>query len=159
MKRAVTRTPLSAQVAIGGQPPLGGPHGARGCRALTAAGKPCQAPPLRDDEYCRMHSRDPEHAQAVAEARRLGGQRRRRDVTISTVYDFEGLRSVEQIMRVVEIGVLGALALENSLSRSRTLAYLAQVALHAIEVGERLAVGPQVDVVERRYVGIEVRMV
>jgi hypothetical protein len=52
------------------------------------------------------------------------------------VYDFEGLHSVAEIQRVVEVGVLGALELENSLSRSRTLGYLAQVALRALEVGE-----------------------
>jgi hypothetical protein len=56
--------------------------------------------------------------------------------TLRHVYDFEGLHSVGDIQRVVEIGVLGALELENSLSRSRTLGYLAQVALRALEVGE-----------------------
>ncbi len=106
----------------------------RACRAIAHGGGPCQAPPLRDDDFCRMHS--PEHAEAVTEARRLGGQRRRRDATVATVYDFDGLNSVGQIRRVVEIGVLGALELENSLSRSRTLGYLAQVALRTLEVGE-----------------------
>lgn len=88
-----------------------------------------------------MHS--PEHAEAVTDARRLGGQRRRRDATFATIYDFDGLNTVTQIRRVVEIGVIGALELENSLSRSRTLGYLAQVALKTLEVGEieeRLAV-------------------
>ncbi|MGE0227519.1 MAG: hypothetical protein AB7I38_03765 [Dehalococcoidia bacterium] len=106
----------------------------RACRAIAHGGGPCQAPPLRDDDFCRMHS--PEHAEAVADARRLGGQRRRRDATLGTVYDLDGLESVAQIRRVVEIGVLGALELENSLARSRTLAYLAQVALRTLEVGE-----------------------
>jgi hypothetical protein len=81
-----------------------------------------------------MHS--PEHAEAVTEARRLGGQRRRRDATLAAVYDFDGLGSVAQIQRVVEIGIIGALELENSLSRSRILGYLAQVALRTLEVGE-----------------------
>ena len=113
----------------------------RACRAIAHGGRPCQAPPLRDEDFCRMHS--PEHAEAVTDARRLGGQRRRRDATVATVYDFDGITSVEQIRRVVEVGVLGALELENSLSRSRTLGYLAQVALRTLEVGEfedRLAV-------------------
>ena len=88
-----------------------------------------------------MHS--PEHAEAVSEARRLGGQRRRRDATLAAVYDFEGLNTVTQVQRVVEIGIIGALEMENSLSRSRTLGYLAQVALRTLEAGEleeRLAV-------------------
>lgn len=81
-----------------------------------------------------MHS--PEHAEAVSDARRLGGQRRRRDATLATVYDFDGLTSVAAVQRVLEIGILGALEMENSLSRSRTLGYLAQVALRTLEVGE-----------------------
>jgi hypothetical protein len=104
------------------------------CRAIAHGGGPCQAPPLRDEDFCRMHS--PAHAEAVADARRLGGQRRRRDATVATAYDFDGLHAVQQIRRVLEIGVLGALELENSLSRSRTLAYLSQVALRTLEVGE-----------------------
>ena len=106
----------------------------RPCRAIAHGGGPCQAAPLRDEDFCRMHS--PEHVEAVTDARRLGGQRRRRDVTFATIYDFDGLGSVAQIQRVVEIGIIGALELENSLSRSRTLGYLAQVALKTLEVGE-----------------------
>lgn len=99
------------------------------------------AAPLVDEDFCRMHS--PKQAEAVTEARRLGGQRRKRDATLATVYDFEGLHTVTQIQRVVEVGIIGALELENSLSRARTLGYLAQVALRALEAGEleeRLAV-------------------
>ena len=39
-----------------------------------------------------MHS--PEHAKEVQEARRLGGLRRKREVTLSGAYDFEGLGTV-----------------------------------------------------------------
>jgi hypothetical protein len=81
-----------------------------------------------------MH--DPEHAEEVQEARRLGGLRRRREKVTSGAYDFEGLGSVEQIRRLLEIAALDTLGLENSVARSRTLAYLAQVALKALEVGE-----------------------
>jgi hypothetical protein len=54
----------------------------------------------------------------------------------SGAYDFEGLNDVRQVRRLLEIAVLDALGLENSIARSRTLAYLAQVALKALEVGE-----------------------
>jgi hypothetical protein len=72
----------------------------------------------------------------MAEARRLGGLRRRREKTVSGAYDFEGLGDVGQIRRLLEIAVLDTLSLENSVARSRTLAYLAQVALKTLEVGE-----------------------
>jgi hypothetical protein len=92
-----------------------------------------------------MHS--PEHAQEVQEARRLGGLRRRREVAVSGAYDFEGLETVSGIRRLVEVAVMDTLGMENSMARSRTLAYLAQVALRTLEVGEleqRIAVLEQV---------------
>jgi hypothetical protein len=72
----------------------------------------------------------------VQEARRLGGLRRKRESTISSAYQFESLDSVDGIRRIVLIAVLDALSMENSMSRVRTLAYLAQVALRMLEVGE-----------------------
>ncbi len=87
-----------------------------------------------------MHS--PEHAQEVQEARRLGGLRRKREVAVAGAYDFEGLETVAGIRRLIQVAVLDTLSMENSISRSRTLAYLAQVALHTLEVGnleERIA--------------------
>jgi hypothetical protein len=81
-----------------------------------------------------MHS--PEHIKEVQEARRLGGLRRKRESTISSAYHFDSLNSVEGIRRIVEIAVVDTLAAENSLARNRTLAYLVQVALHTLEVGD-----------------------
>ncbi len=91
-------------------------------------------PPLKDSQYCWVHS--PEHASEVKEARRLGGLRRRRETAISDAYEFESLTSVEGIRRVLQIAVLDTLAAENSLSRNRTLAYLVMVALKALETGD-----------------------
>jgi hypothetical protein len=106
----------------------------RTCSFRKEDGSPCGAAPLLEGELCLWH--DPEHAGEVAEARRLGGLRRRRERTVQGAYDFEGLGSVEQIRRVLEIAVMDTLGLENSVARSRTLAYLAQVGLKALEVGE-----------------------
>jgi len=116
----------------------------RACKGLKEDGGRCQAPPLLDGDFCLMHS--PEHAEEMAEARRLGGLRRRREKAVSGAYDFEGLADVDQVRRLVEIAVLDTLALENSVARSRTLAYLAQVALKALEVGE---LAERIDALER----------
>ncbi len=121
----------------------------RTCSFAKEDGQPCGAPPLRDGEFCVMH--DPERADEMAEARRLGGLRRRREKAVSGAYDVEGLETVHQIRRLLEIAVLDTLGLENSIARSRTLAYLSQVALKVMEVGdfqERLqaleaAIGPR----------------
>ena len=104
------------------------------CRAVKDDGQPCGAPRLRDGEYCFWHS--PDHAEELAEAQRLGGLRRRKEKTVAGAYDLEGLDDVPKIRRLLEIAVLDTLSLENSVARSRTLAYLAQIALKSLEAGE-----------------------
>ena len=84
--------------------------------------------------FCLWH--DPDHADEVAEARRLGGQRRRRERVVAGAYDFEGLGSVPSIRRLVEVAAMDTLGLENSVARARALAYLAQVATGLLEKGE-----------------------
>ncbi len=122
---------------------------ARTCRAETGKGEPCRQAPLQESEFCFWHS--PDHTTEAAEARRLGGLRRRKEKAVSGAYDVEGLATVDQIRRLIEIAVLDTLSMENSIARSRTLGYLGQVALKVLEVGdfqERLqaleaAIGPR----------------
>ena len=112
----------------------------RVCKGNKDNGEPCRQAPLQGSDFCFWHS--PDHAEEAAEARRLGGLRRRKEKITSGAYDFENLGSVTQVRRLLEIAVLDTLGLENSIARSRTLAYLALVALKALEVGkleERLA--------------------
>jgi len=106
----------------------------RQCAFQSLTGQPCRMPPLRDGQFCWVHS--PEHIKEVQEARRLGGLRRKRESTISSAYQFDSLNSVVEIRRIIEVAVYDTLAMENSIARSRTLAYLAQVALHTLEVGD-----------------------
>jgi hypothetical protein len=106
----------------------------RACSAITTGGHACAAPPIRDGRFCVAH--DPDYADVMAQARSLGGQRRRKEAAVIGAYDFEGLRTVVQIRRLVEVAVIDTLSLENSVARSRTLAYLAQTATKLLEVGE-----------------------
>ena len=106
----------------------------RACASRNEQGDPCGQTPLRDGEYCFWHS--PEHAEEAAEARRLGGLRRRKEKVVSGSYDIEGLENVGQIRRLVEIAVLDTLALENSIARSRALIAAAGAAAKLLEVGE-----------------------
>jgi len=128
----------------------------RSCKYRKDDGQPCGAPPLQDSDFCLFHS--PDHAKEAAEARRLGGLRRRKEKTVAGAYDLEGLDDVPKIRRLLEIAVLDTLSLENSVARSRTLAYLAQVALKTLEVGEfearlealEATVGPRLRTGKRR---------
>lgn len=106
----------------------------RTCGQRKDDGTPCQATPMKDRALCFWHS--PDHAQAATEARRLGGLRRAREHTVGGAYEVDGLASVAQVRRLLEIGVVDCLALDNSIARVRTLAYLATVALRLLEVGE-----------------------
>ncbi|HZA25944.1 MAG TPA: hypothetical protein VFA32_25695 [Dehalococcoidia bacterium] len=106
----------------------------RGCTTLKENGQPCGAPKLKEKEFCLMHS--PEHAAEVAEGRRLGGLRRRREVAVVGAYDLEGLETVAGIRRLLEIAVVDTLGLENSVARSRTLTYQVMVAAKLLETGD-----------------------
>jgi hypothetical protein len=106
----------------------------RRCVSLNDKGSPCKAAPLRDSDYCLMHS--PEHSQEVADSRRLGGLRRKREVTLAGAYDFYGLRSIFDILRLLDIAAFDTLGMENSPVRSRILVSVSLAALKALEVGE-----------------------
>jgi hypothetical protein len=106
----------------------------RTCKARRSDGAPCRAAPLTDSDFCAMH--DPQNAEAMAEARRLGGNRRKREVTVATAFDFQGIDSVEDIKRLILVAIVDTLALESSIARSRTIGYLSQVSLKAHEVGQ-----------------------
>ncbi len=94
----------------------------------------CQASPVKDGDHCFWHS--PEYAEDVAEARRLGGLRRRREVAVSGAYEVNGLETVGDLRRLLVIAALDTLGLENSIARARTLGYLVGVAGKLLETGE-----------------------
>ena len=122
----------------------------RFCKARNTKGEPCGGTPMRESDFCVFH--DPEHTEVVQEARRAGGQRRKREATIATAYDFQGLTTIADIRRLIEVAAFDALGLDNNINRVRALAYLAQVAATLVEKGEmeerlqavEAALGPRV---------------
>ena len=94
----------------------------RQCKARRADGQPCGMPPMADSDFCWAH--DPANADAAAEARRMGGLRRRKEGTVAGAFGFGGLDNVHDIRRLIEIAVVDTLTLENSIQRGRVLAYL-----------------------------------
>jgi hypothetical protein len=106
----------------------------RGCDGINERGEPCGATLMRGSSYCFFHS--PETRDEAAEARRLGGQRRKREGAVTGAYEIDGIATIAQLERVLEIAIVDTLALENSVPRNRTLGSLVQTALRRIEVGE-----------------------
>ena len=113
------------------------------CAFRFPNGEPCHSPPLHDGNYCLMHS--PEHAKEVQDARRIGGLHRKREVTLSVAFDFEGLETVDGVRRLLQIAATDALAMESSPARCRQLVYVALAALRVMEVRD----------FEQRLMGLE----
>jgi hypothetical protein len=116
------------------------PSTGRRCAEFTRSGDPCRMPPLVDGELCFTHA--PETAVERAEARAVGGRRRRSEGIISVSYDLDGLTGAQGIIRLLEIVVLDTLQLPNTNQRSRTLIQAVKAAadLHRVgELEERLA--------------------
>jgi hypothetical protein len=104
------------------------------CAGELPDGRRCRSWPIRGEPYCLWHS--PDHEEEAADARRLGGLRRRREKAVSGAFDFVGLDSVQSIRRLLEIASIDTLGLENSIVRSRTLISAAMAAAKLLETGE-----------------------
>jgi hypothetical protein len=97
-------------------------------------GRSCRAGPQRERPYCFAH--DPERATEAAEARRLGGLRRRKEGTIAVAYNLPGLDTVDGIRRLLEIVSTDGLGMENGVPRLRALISTAVAATNLLKVGE-----------------------
>ena len=106
----------------------------RQCIYQSPTGKPCRAAPLKNGEFCWVHS--PDRKKDAEDARRLGGLRRKREAAISSAYQFDSPDTVKGIQRILVIALMDTLAMENSIPRNRTLALLVQVALNTLEKGD-----------------------
>jgi hypothetical protein len=106
----------------------------RRCAYAKSNGEACAMAPLRERPYCFSH--DPERAAEAAEARRLGGLRRRKEGTIAVAYDLPGLDSVAGIRRLLDIVVTDGVGLDNGIPRLRVLISTAVAAANLLKVGE-----------------------
>ncbi|MGA2514578.1 MAG: hypothetical protein ABSG37_13330 [Candidatus Limnocylindrales bacterium] len=106
----------------------------RRCTFTKSNGQQCKAAPMVDGSLCFLH--DPATASEAAEARRIGGVRRRREKTVVVACDLEGLDTVAGIRRVLDIAVADSLSLDNSIGRARVLISAAGAAAKLLETGE-----------------------
>jgi len=106
----------------------------RSCTFVMPDGRACRAGPQRDRPYCFSH--DPERAEEAAEARRLGGLRRRKEGTIAVAYDLPGLDTVAGIRRLLDVVVTDGIGLENGIARLRVLISATAAATNLLKVGE-----------------------
>lgn len=106
----------------------------RSCTFAMPDGRACRAGPQRDRPFCFAH--DPERAEEAAEARRLGGLRRRKEGTIAVAYDLPGLDTVAGIRRLLDVVVTDGIGMENGIARLRVLISASAAATNLLKVGE-----------------------
>ncbi len=106
----------------------------RRCAYAKADGEACAMAPLHDRPYCFAH--DPERAAEAAEARRLGGPRRRKEGTIAVAYDLPGLDTVAGMRRLLDIVATDGVGMDNGIPRLRVLISTATAATNLLKVGE-----------------------
>lgn len=106
----------------------------RGCAYIKPSGQSCGAPPLRGKRFCFWHTA--ERSDDLKQAQRLGGVRRKREKTVALAYHVDGIRDVEQALRVLEIALIDSLSLDNSVPRNRILVAIAQTGLKVFETSE-----------------------
>ena len=124
--------------------------------ASNKEGEQCGVAPLRDGSLCFWHS--PDHADEAAAARKLGGQRRRRESTLAGAYEIGPLDTVGGIRRVLEIVTYDGLGMEISVARGRLLIAAMQTLTKLLEVGEleqrvanlEVAVTPRIEAMKGR---------
>jgi len=115
------------------------------CTASKKDGQPCSVKALPDSAFCYFH--DPENQDALRESRRRGGHNKRR-AREHTEAPGETMRSVGDVLLIVEAATADAFKLEASERRCRVVGYLAGVALKALEV-------KTVEEIEQRLTALE----
>jgi len=106
----------------------------RQCTAKTKNGERCKNAALKGQQQCFVHS--PVTAKARAEARRRGGLNRRTPKADPQAARPASLRTVADVLALLEETLADTRLQENSAQRSRTMISLALAALKAFEVGE-----------------------
>jgi hypothetical protein len=106
----------------------------RACTYEMPDGRTCRATPLRAAPFCFWHS--PDTADDLAEARRTGGYHRRKKRAVATIYGFNGLRTIEDLQSLLETVAIETMALDNSVSRNRTISGFVAVGAKLLETGD-----------------------
>ncbi len=106
----------------------------RSCTASNAGGSPCGFSPMGGEPFCFWHH--PDYEAEAAEARRLGGRRRRREKAIEGAYDLpESLDSTGGISRLLDITTKDLLGMKPSIARTNALLRVVREARELMETG------------------------
>lgn len=113
------------------------------CKATTARGDECAAH-AGADGYCAFHS--PAHAKARAAGHKRGGERHRIAHAGNAAALPQRVRTLPDVLCVLDYALAETLPMENSIQRGRLLVALSHAFIEAIKTGELEA---RVEAVER----------
>jgi len=106
----------------------------RTCKGKNEHGRNCGQAPLVDSDFCFWH--DPSCEKEAAEARRMGGANHRKEKALQGIYGVDGLETVADIRRILDVAITGVLPLSDSVNRSRVLIQAAGTASRLLETAE-----------------------
>ena len=101
------------------------------CEFIKPGGEPCKAYALLNLDYCFWHN--PESASKRALAQKTGGQNR--SAGKQSNRGRYSIKTADDIAKALEDALNDACGLENSHARARTIGYLCQISLKALEIG------------------------
>ncbi|MCC7119891.1 MAG: hypothetical protein IT310_15305 [Anaerolineales bacterium] len=104
------------------------------CKSKTTNGQLCQAQAITGSKYCFTH--DPASGAARAKARKKGGRRNRTPHAGNSESIPTKVRTIEDVLAVLDYALAETLPLENSIQRGRLLVALAGAFIEALEAGE-----------------------
>src|SRR5574341_33272 len=105
------------------------------CKANTKNGEPCGAYALADSDYCYMH--DTARGADRAAARKLGGLHRRVNHGWGDISALpKQIRTLTDVLALLDYVLAEAIPLENSIARTRALIALAAEFTNAIRGGD-----------------------
>lgn len=104
------------------------------CKAKTTNGQPCQAQAITGSKFCFTH--DPASGAARAKARKAGGQRNRTPHAGNPENIPAKVRTIEDVLTVLDYSLAETLPLENSIQRGRLLVAICGAFIEAIKTGE-----------------------
>ncbi|MDL1911527.1 hypothetical protein FBQ81_12695 [Chloroflexi bacterium CFX6] len=104
------------------------------CKAKTTNGQPCRSQAIKGSQFCFIH--DPAQGTKRAQARKKGGQRRR----VAHHGDLSKIpaqvRTIGDVLAVLDYALIETLAHENSIQRGRLIVAIAGAFIEAIKTGE-----------------------
>jgi hypothetical protein len=104
------------------------------CKSKTTSGQACQAQAIKGSKFCFTH--DPASGAARAKARRIGGQRNRSPHTGDPTTIPEKVRTIDDVLKVLDYALAETIPLENSIQRGRLIVAIAGAFIEAIKTGE-----------------------